>query len=82
MAAQAVSLPAKVFGVVEAASDINPVTSVGLEDVGVGSHTGKTKDGLLVSDVWGIYRIHGPGGGGQGDSLSTHLTSFQQAIDG
>lgn len=62
VAAQTISLPSKVFGIVEASSDINPVTSMGLQDVGVGSHTGKTKDSLLVSDVWGVYVIHGPGG--------------------
>jgi hypothetical protein len=81
MAAQTIILPSKVLGVVEASSDIDPVTSVRLDNVGVGSHTGKTENGLLVGNVWGVYVVHGPGRGGQRDGLSTHLASFQQAID-
>jgi hypothetical protein len=81
VAAQTVILPSKVFGVVETSSDIDPVTGVGLDYVGIRSHARKTEDGLLVGNVWGVYIVHGPGRRGQRDGLSTHLASFQQAID-
>jgi hypothetical protein len=64
VAAQAVTLPSKVFGVVKASSNVDPVTSMWFENVGVGSHTGKTQDSLLVGDVWAVYVIHGPSRGG------------------
>jgi hypothetical protein len=82
VAAEAVALPAKVVRVIEASSNINPVTGVWLGDIGVGGHAGKTEDCLLVGDVWAGNVIYSPSRSRQRDGFTTHLTSLQQAVDG
>lgn len=48
---QAIRLPAKVIGIVEAALDRLPFASEGSLDVSVCSHLGEGDDGGLVTDV-------------------------------
>lgn len=82
MAAKAVALPAKVFSIVEASSYINPVTSVWLDDIGIGSHASKAEYCLLVGDVGTVYFIHSPSRRRQGNGFSPHPPSFQETVDG
>lgn len=77
VASQAIALPAKIFSVVEASTNFNPVAGVWLDDIGIRSHASERHDRLLVSNVWTVYVIYSPGRGRQRNSLSTHLAGFE-----
>ena len=90
---QAVRLPAKVLGVVEAAADVLPRARMGLEDVGVRGHAGETQDRLLVGDIGPGDGIQSPVGGRQldgpalgpsprQDTVDDFATTVGQALDG
>lgn len=82
MAAQAVRLPAKVLGVVEAATHVVPVAGARLEYVGVGGHAGEAQDRFFVGDVGPSYVVDGPVVVGQLERFAGGSPPVEYAVDG
>ena len=80
VASQTIVLPAKIFRVVETASNILPFASVGFLDICVRGHARETDDRLLVGDIGSGYVVYGPGRWRQRDSLASQSASLQETI--
>ena len=78
--AQAVLLPAKVFGVVESTSDILPLSCTILVRVCIVRHPCEAQDCLFIRYVWTGYLVVRPGGRWQCRSFSVDGGMIEQAI--
>lgn len=81
VSAQAVLLPTKVFGIIEASAHFLPFSSTVLVRVSVVCHPREAQDRLFIGDVWSCYFVVRPGRRRQSRSFSMNLSIFEQGID-
>jgi len=78
---QAIGFPAKVFRIVEAMPDVNPVASMRLGYVCICSNPGHAQNRLFIGDVGTVDIIYCPVGLWQRYCLTDHAANVQKCVD-